>query len=296
MNGLSVQDLAARIENSLGLGALGDWLGSSMEGVPLHERTVDRSEGALTDDTIMTMATAETIASSRAVVPEQIAARFLEAFEDGIPGIGSSTLGAMQALRAGQHWALSGIQGDRAAGNGAAMRIAPVAFVLDPVTDSGRQLILDVARITHRNDEATTGALALAGGVRMALSNEVGLEGLARLATLLPDTRIRDALVDASTLGEVDPKTAAARLGSSGYVVESVPLALYLGFCSQRPPVEAIVAAVLVSEDADTVGSMVGQLLGAAGQVLSEADPVRQRLPGSFAELAQAIADVGYRY
>lgn len=291
MNQLSQRDLAARIENSLGLGALGDWLGSTMEGVPLDQRRLDRSSGGLTDDTILTLATARAIASSGAVDPERIAEQLLAAFRDGVPGIGSSTLGAMQALAAGQHWALSGIPGDRAAGNGAAMRIAPLAFVLDPLEPEGRQLVLDVARITHRNDEAITGALAFAGGIRLMLAGDTDSDdALALIASMLPDTRVKDAVLEALKLGHVEVHEAAARLGSSGHVVESVPLALYLGFFNKASATDAIEAAVLVSEDADTVGSMVGQLLGAAGHYLPDAEPVRRELASDLGRLAEQIA------
>lgn len=72
-----------------------------MEGVPLDQRRIDRSSGGLTDDTILTLATAETIASSGVVDPARIAEQLLATFRDGVPGNGSSTLGAMQSLAAG---------------------------------------------------------------------------------------------------------------------------------------------------------------------------------------------------
>ena len=286
-------DFAGRVEAVLELGALGDFLGSPLEGTPIPDRSLDPTSGALTDDTVFTVATARAIADSGLAQPEQIAGYMLRAFQEGVAGIGSSTLGAMQALAAGQHWALSGISGDRAAGNGAAMRIAPLAFVLDPSDDGARQLILDTARITHRNDEAVTGALALVIGIRLALENHNdGPSSLARIAGMLPDTRVRDAIVAASDYGPKSAQAAADELGSSGHVSESVPLSLFLGLSECESAVVRIESAVIAADDADTVGSMVGQLLGAAGHRLPADSPVRAHLPDGLPGLSRQIADV----
>lgn len=270
---LPVAELASRIDNALALGALGDSVGSGVEGVPLEERARALFAGPLTDDSILTFATASAIADAGRVDPEAIADRFVSAFSAGIPGMGSSTLGALQALRAGQHWGLSGISGDRAAGNGAAMRIAPVAFVVDPMDSDGRQAIRDVARITHRNDEASTGAIAFAIGLRIALRGCRSVtDGLGEVAAALPDTRVRDAIVAASELGGASIASAVAALGSSGFVAESVPLALYIGLSPWASPMDPVAEAARLSEDSDTVASMVGQLLGASGHVLGAGD------------------------
>ena len=101
--------------------------------------------------------------------PATIADAYVERFRSGpIAGLGASTLKALVELDAGGHWALVGRKGEMAAGNGAAMRIAPLAFCLDPATPDGRQKIRDVSRITHHNDEAYAGALAMVIAVRAA--------------------------------------------------------------------------------------------------------------------------------
>lgn len=112
-------------------GALGDAWGGPWEGrigplpfeIPLQSR--------ISDDTQLTLATCESILEKSSVDPENLAAHFLNWFVRGrITGIGASTLKAMQDLSAGVHWALAGNRGEFAAGNGAVMRIAPLAFVL----------------------------------------------------------------------------------------------------------------------------------------------------------------------
>lgn len=241
VGGLSEPELATRIENALVLGAIGGSRGSGVEGIAVSERRPEQLGGTYTDDTILTIATASAIANAGSVDPEAIAERFVVEFIAGIPGLGSSTLGALQALRSGQHWALAGIGGDRAAGNGAAMRIAPVAPVLDPNENDARRTIRDIARITHHNDEASTGAIALAIGIRIALRGHTSASrALAEIATALPDSQVRDGVIAAAALGRASVASAAAVLGSYGFVAESVPLALYIGLLRWNSPIEAI--------------------------------------------------------
>jgi ADP-ribosyl-[dinitrogen reductase] hydrolase len=116
---------------------------------------------SLTDDTQLTLATCDAIVQNGDVRPERIATEFTRAFRTGtLSGLGVSTYQALQSLAAGGHWALVGRKGDQAAGGGAAMRIAPLAFCLDLKVYRERQLLRDVCRITHHNDEAYVGALA----------------------------------------------------------------------------------------------------------------------------------------
>src|SRR5262245_9720560 len=110
-------------------GAIGDALGGVTE----------RSGFVISDDTQLTLATCEAIVEAGGVDPERIAGSFLKWFRAGaITGIGSSTLKSLRDLDVGGHWALCGAKGERAAGNGAAMRIAPLAFVLDPTIYENR--------------------------------------------------------------------------------------------------------------------------------------------------------------
>jgi ADP-ribosyl-[dinitrogen reductase] hydrolase len=249
---MSLQD---RVVGGIVGGAIGDAVGGVSE----------RGRLSLSDDTQLTLATCEALLSAGKVSPEAIAAAFARWFRAGaITGVGSSTLKALRDLSAGAHWALSGARGDRAAGNGAAMRIAPLAFLLDPFETEHRVIIRDVCRITHHNDEAYLGALA----VLLALHQETWPPGRSffhDLTGTLPDSRVRDRLTD---FADIPPETPvsdlAQRFGASGYVVETVPLALFL---ARRitPASFADVLAELVEAggDTDTICSIAGQVAGA---------------------------------
>ena len=157
IDNLSPNLLRDRVLGCLLGGALGDALGASFENRNTRTFKIPNSL-SITDDTQLTLATCESILKERRIDSESIAKGFSEVHQsDGIRGIGSSTLMAMNGLFAGGHWASVGATGERAAGNGAAMRIAPLAFL----SENDKNAVRDVSRITHRNDEAYAGALAI---------------------------------------------------------------------------------------------------------------------------------------
>ena len=257
---------ADRILGSLLAGAVGDALGSAYEGRsgPL---VVDiNNSGGITDDTQLTIATCEALLDRGTVDPEAIASRFTEWFrERRLTGLGSSTLKALRDLDAGAHWALAGARGEYAAGNGAAMRIAPLAFLLDPALDADRQMLRDVCRITHHNDEAYVGALAIVIALRYAAGHPPATMSVLceRVAVDLPDSAVRDRL---ETLARMEgrPVALAERFGASGYVVDSVPLAIYAAQMIARAPFrEVLLDAIGAGGDTDTIGSICGQIAGA---------------------------------
>jgi ADP-ribosyl-[dinitrogen reductase] hydrolase len=215
-------------------GAIGDGWGGPFEGAA-PGRSVDVPEElVVSDDTQLTLATCEAVIACGRVDPERIAASFSDWFRARrLSGLGASTLKALRDLAAGAHWALSGAKGERSAGNGAAMRIAPLAFVLDPADDAHRRTLRDVCRITHHHDEAYVGALAVVHAVRYASAPGYLFPNLlSEVASLLPDSQVRDRIARfAAFTPDVSPLQAADAWGSSGFVAESV-------YASEQPTPE----------------------------------------------------------
>jgi ADP-ribosyl-[dinitrogen reductase] hydrolase len=127
-------------------------------------------------------------------------------------------------------------------------------------------VIRDVCRITHHHDEAYAGALAVAIAIREGLNGNWQGENdlLPAIIDYIPDSSVRDRLIDLAKINESVSFTAlASQMGASGYVVESVPLALY---ASQR--LETLGFARLMEElimaggDTDTIASIAGQVTG----------------------------------
>lgn len=249
-------------------GAVGDAMGGAFEGQAGPVEAGEHRDWRISDDTQLTLATCESIIELSGVVePQHIAGRFVQWFrERRLSGMGSSTLKALRDLDAGLHWALAGAKGEMAAGNGAAMRIAPLSFHLDPKLAQDRQVIRDVCRITHHNEEAYAGALAVALGIRyLAFDVTEPRKLFDAVLQHLPDSRVRDRILELNKLSdERSVAEVGIEFGSSGYVVESVPVALYAArFIDRLPFNEVIRNAIEAGGDTDTVASITGQIAGA---------------------------------
>jgi ADP-ribosyl-[dinitrogen reductase] hydrolase len=246
-------------------GAIGDAVGSYYENATNVSDIDFEQVSGITDDTQLTLATCESILETGAVSPANIAGHFLRWYNRGrLVGLGSSTLKALRDLQVGAHWGLSGRSGEYAAGNGAAMRIAPLAFFLSPEKD--RQLIKDVCSITHKNDEAYIGALAVLYALDLVIKSKwsPGEQLLTAVIPHLPDTGVKDNLIKLEQNPHLTIAEAATLIGCSGHVVESVPFALFAAQKIRGMGFKAILSAIIqCGGDTDTNASIAGQFMGA---------------------------------
>jgi ADP-ribosylglycohydrolase len=260
--------LTDRVSGCILGGAVGDAVGLPYEGCDSPVEAVELKGQQISDDTQLTLATCEAIIENEGIVdPSVIASRFASWHENRrISGIGASTYKALSELVAGGHWALVGRKGEYAAGNGAAMRSAPLAFCLNPKDNDARQMIREVSRITHHNEEAFIGALAVTVAVGAAWDGTWDGQSdlLSHIVESISDSKVRDRLAEMTQL-EIDTPLidVARRFGCSGYVVESVPLALYGAQRVSLVGFEGLMRELIsVGGDTDTIASIAGQVAG----------------------------------
>jgi len=253
-------------------GAIGDAWGSSYEFESvvdysktyifgeLHEEKKER-KWRITDDTQLTLATCEALCEN-SYSPEKLSKYFLDYYKaNKLAGVGASTLKSLRDLDAGIHWSLSGRVGEYSAGNGVAMRIAPFAFF--PAIS--KEDIYNASKITHKNDEAYVGALAVFLAIKSAIQKKWnGTNDLFEIViNQLPDTKVRDRLIEISKLPKSTTIDVVSKLGNDGYVVNSVPFAIYSATQVLKIGMSEMFREIIqAGGDTDTNASIAGQIAG----------------------------------
>jgi poly(ADP-ribose) glycohydrolase ARH3 len=268
-------DVPVRSEIDRARGALlgtftGDALGMPFEGASpaaIPERLVmldaRLGRGTYTDDTQMTIALAESLLDRGSVDAPALGRTFADA-HDPRRGYGAGTTEVLRLVRAGVHpHAAAGslFAGEGSCGNGAAMRVAPVAVRYAGATAALAKAARDSARVTHAHPLAVDAAVVQAAAIAAALVGEAPLDAaLAAAATAELKGRLIKAarLVDSSP----EPAEAAAALGNQTTGHESVPAAIYSA--AAHDSVEAAITfAVRCGGDTDTIGAMAGAIAAA---------------------------------
>ena len=274
----------------LGL-AIGDAFGMPVEGFPPDEirrrygwvdQYLPRTDsagneleaaGEITDDTEMTLCHVESLVSTGGLVdPENTGMRFLRLFHsESRRFMGRTTqLSLMQADETGDFQ--SGVGGEHAAGNGVAMRTAPVGLIHSVGRFNAEVFVREVMRaglITHSNPEAINGGVAMAYGVRLQVTGEVPPEVIPdEVCSFIDEDTVSKKIRHAGMLArrDLDPDQHIANLqkiGTSGYVAESVGAAFYCAAVAGDDLRLGVELATNAGGDTDTVAAMVGALIGA---------------------------------
>lgn len=270
--------------------AIGDALGLPCEGLsagrigkrfhPLDRYRFFFGSGYVSDDTEQSALVAQSIARG-AGEPAACLRHFRRALCGWflrLPwGIGFSTLRACLRLCLG--FRRTGVH---SAGNGAAMRSAVVGGHLPNDSARRRDLTTALAEVTHTDPRAVAGANFVADlaaacvrcndGSRARCFDEA-LESVEE-----PDLRRRLEAVRQHYRSDTDDEDAAEAIGTTGFVLESVPLAAYF-FLADGDPLQSLGRCIAVGGDTDTNAAMLGGWLGALHGA--------SRMPGGLVERLQ---------
>ncbi|TVP69121.1 MAG: ADP-ribosylglycohydrolase family protein [Nitriliruptor sp.] len=266
-----------RVAGTLLATAVGDALGAGYEfsSSPIGE--VDMIGGGLgpfapgewTDDTSMAIGIAE-VAAGGSLDPDAIGERFLAWYRSSPPDMGNATRAVLGSVGtagqlAGAAAAMYARQPRGAAGNGALMRTAPVALAHLGDDDAIAAGARAVAELTHADplagDSCVLWSIAIDRAIRQSR-----LDGVwDALALLPPERRERwDRALDEAGSGP------ASRFAPNGFTVtalQAAHAAIQLTPVPDARPeahlVDALVAAVRIGDDTDTVAAIAGGLLGA---------------------------------
>ncbi len=211
------------------------------------------------------------------------AARIVRLFVQGeVVGAGKATAEVAHRLARGVAADEAGIPAP-SAGNGSAMRAAPIGLWY---ADDPAALIAaarEQSRITHQDIRCAAGAVAVAGAVAISLRAQPivvadFLDELSEWVRCIDETVAFD-VNQLSSWVSLSPDAAATFMaraglcpghdgdgewtGISGYVVSSVLWSLYSFLRSPEDFVETVETAVSIGGDVDTTAAMAGAMSGA---------------------------------
>lgn len=288
--------------------ATGDALGAPFEGNfsiswrRLYALQQETTELRYTDDTHMTIGVAQSLHACRKFDGAHMARLFAERYEqEPWRGYGSGPPQVFRMLRAGTPWqeaARSLYGGQGSFGNGAAMRVAPVALFARGDLDQVDQIARQTAAITHAHELGIDGAALQACAVALVLElnpeNKVDASSIiTALKRYVRTSTFLEALDKVAALhSRRDDQAVAREIGNGIEAQTSVPAALCSFLAHPASFDEAIHFALSLGGDTDTIASMTGALSGAYLGENAIPDGWRNRIEGRD-ELV-ALADVLY--
>jgi poly(ADP-ribose) glycohydrolase ARH3 len=258
--------------------AVGDALGAPFEGrhhvLPGDlRRALDAAEPLrYTDDTHMTLGVAESLLMCRGFDGAHMAAVFARNFaSEPWRGYGTGPPEIFRLLGEGVPWdqasrTLFGGQGS--AGNGAAMRVAPVALLTCPWLPATAWLARQVALITHAHPLGIEGAVLQACAITLLLQHPADEpldvpRFLGMIRGMLHASRYAEKLDLVGQLIYAGDPDAGRTLGNSVLAEEAVPAALYAFLRRPSSFLDVVRYAIGLGGDTDTIGSMAAALAGA---------------------------------
>lgn len=257
---------------------VGDAVGAGFEGMaPFDLQTIEtvleeRSVFRYTDDTHMMIGVAESLLAREGFDGAHMTEVFATNYEaEPWRGYGPGPPRLFRMFRRGEPWDTLGdkVYHGGSFGNGAAMRIAPVGVLYHDDIESLREVAYRSSQITHSHELGREGAAlqAYAVGLALVMPPDSAFDAeafLSRLSDFVQHPVYREKLVRAKGLLGVDNVSLiAAELGHGVEAFNSVPTAIYCFASRASSFKDAILLAVRLGGDTDTIAAMAGAISGA---------------------------------
>ncbi len=264
---------------------VGDALGMAVEGWTadqIRDRFGELREmqaarlglGTYTDDTQMMIGIAESVLKLGRVDGVDISYHFVDNFQSS-RGYGSGAVRSLRLLSAGMPWdkVSEEVFEGGSYGNGAAMRVAPIGIYYYNDALALRDAAHISCQPTHAHPLAKNAAAIQAYAIALAtalnpngeeVKSTAFVEELKQMLTpggeplMEKLDRIPALMATGATEGEV-----IEMLGNGVEAENSVPAAIYCFLSNTESVEEAVVAAVNLGGDTDTIGAMTGAIAGA---------------------------------
>jgi len=257
----------------LGAG-VGDALGRSFEGSRERQiRSGDiKFDGRWTDDTHMMIGIAESLIAKRGFDGKHMFLTFMRNWEkESWRGYGPGPPRIFRMVRSGIPWNRAArllYGGAGSFGNGAAMRVAPIGLLFYDDPERIREIAYKSAELTHTHTLGKEGAAVQAYAVALAVQTEKGRlnpEGfIEKLIRYTQNNVYREKLLKAKALLARGKEGDVIRiLGNSVEAFNSVPTAIFCFARNHEDYAKAVLYAVKLGGDTDTIAAMTGAVAGA---------------------------------
>lgn len=287
------------------LGAvLGDALGAPLEGASpaaaarMARRRAERPRHwGYTDDASTFIAVAESIRDAGTIAPVAVLEALAQRYEPA-RGFGRGMKLALRAFEGGTAWSevarVAWPEGSR--GNGGAVRAGAVALPRWRSTTDLLDAVALATRVTHAHREAIDAARLVARLVALLLDNpEIVASPIAALDRIAEDLGSLEML-DAVRRVVSDPALDIAEvLGTSPLATQSVSAAVAVFLRHPDDFADAVLQAMALGGDTDSIGAIVGCLAGATHgydalpQAWVQAIAHESPTPAALVELADVL-------
>ena len=265
------QNLQDRLVGSLVGLAVGDAVGTTVEFRPRGSfpTVTDMTGGgpfrlpvgAWTDDTSMALCLAESLIEYPALNKQDLLTRFCKWYKDGYNSptgtcfdIGGTTVTALEEFL--DSGSTTNNPEDFYAGNGSIMRLAPVAIANYNNPRQALKIAREQSETTHATAKATAASELLAEILTRAFVAEN------KESVLDIECQMHWPVLVCDIIATGIERKKESEIKSSGYVIDTLEAAIW-SFVTTDSFEEAVLRAVNLGHDADTVGAVTGQIAGA---------------------------------
>ena len=238
--------------------------------------TYDQPKGTWSDDSTMTLCLAESLLDETFDL-RKLANRFINWVDWGywtphgeLFDIGNTTHAAIERLRTIEDPKLAGGKHETENGNGSLMRILPLVFELYDTKDEEEQYkaIKEVSSLTHAHERSILSCFYYLTYARFLrshyyppiemykLTNNVFNKYVNSQPNLKKESKYFNRLLS-NSIHELDE----TKIKSSGYVIDTLEAAVWCLLTTKNYK-EAVLKAVNLGEDTDTVAAVTGGLAG----------------------------------
>jgi len=258
--------------------AVGDGLGAWREGRRMAQRGEIESLAkkleslTYTDDTHMTIGIAESLVESKGFNGEHMTQTFIRNYEaEPWRGYGPGPPRIFRMIKHGEPWynAADKLYQGGSFGNGSAMRVAPIGLLYSHDPAKLREIAYKSSSITHSHELGKEGAALQAYAVALALTTapneDIDRESfLSKLQNFTQNQLYKDKIAQMrELLAEQDRAKVVAILGNGIEAPRSVPTAIYSFLKFPKSYENAVIYAISLGGDTDTIAAMAGAISGA---------------------------------